>query len=128
VGMSLLYAVIDTMYESENFVFGTGMATIDPKDILGLIDRIARYRTLSAIALMLMWLSMGCVKICFLAFFRKLIRQMPALNIFWWFTLAFNVAVIVYGTTVYYVSCPYFGPDKVFQSSKKRTHFHVALY
>ncbi|KAJ4347927.1 uncharacterized protein N0V89_009299 [Didymosphaeria variabile] len=116
VGMTLLFTVIDTMYESENFVFGSGIATINPMEIPNLLNRIAHYRTMSAVALMLMWLSMGCVKICFLAFFKKLIRQMPAMNIFWWFSLVFNAAVIVYGTTTYYVTCPYFGPEKVFQS------------
>ncbi|KAL1601605.1 hypothetical protein SLS60_006520 [Paraconiothyrium brasiliense] len=85
-------------------------------DIPSLIDRIAHYRLVSAIALTLMWFSMGCVKICFLAFFKKLIRQMPQMNLFWWFSLVFNVAVIVYGATVYFVTCPYFGPEKVFQS------------
>ncbi|KAF2726487.1 hypothetical protein EJ04DRAFT_453258, partial [Polyplosphaeria fusca] len=112
VGMSLLFTVIDAMYEAENAIFGTGVAAIDPIEIQSFLNRLVQYCIWSAVALMLMWLSMGCVKICFLAFFKRLIRQMPRLNIYWWITLVFNVAVILYGSTVYFVTCPYFGIAK----------------
>jgi drug/metabolite transporter (DMT)-like permease len=87
----------------------------DMLDMTSLAERIFRYRIFLAVALFLMWLSMGCVKLCFLAFFKKLIRQMPSMSRFWWMTLVFNLAVIVYGSTIYFVACPLLGPDKGLQ-------------
>jgi hypothetical protein len=117
--MALLFLVIDDMYEAESMVFSPGgFAPTASMDISRMIDRTVYYRKVSAAALTLMWFSICSVKFCFLAFFKNLIRQMPTIIIFWWFTLAFNIVVTSYGAAVYLISCPYFRADQIYQSGK----------
>lgn len=108
--------VKETMYEAEALVFGE----INPLmiDLVAFVPASVRYRKLSAAALTLNWYSICSVKFSFLAFFRKLIRQMPSMERYWWFVLAFNIAVTIYGTTVYIVACPYFTEAEAMKSSR----------
>ncbi|KAF2786088.1 hypothetical protein K505DRAFT_368529 [Melanomma pulvis-pyrius CBS 109.77] len=112
--IGLLQPVMDTMYEAEGLVFGE----INPLtfDLVTFIPKSVRYRKLSAAALILIWCSISCVKFSFLAFIRKLVRRMPSMERYWWFTLAFNVAVTIYGTAVYIVACPYFTEAEAMKS------------
>ncbi|KAF1345620.1 hypothetical protein EJ07DRAFT_160596 [Lizonia empirigonia] len=51
------------------------------------------------------------VKFSFMFFFKKLIGRLPTLTIYWWIIFAYNVIVLGYGASVYYVVCPYSGGD-----------------
>jgi hypothetical protein len=105
------------MYEAESLVFGTGgFAAIDPMDISKMIEETIYYRRMSAAALTLFWFSICSVKLCFLAFFKRLINQMPGMIRWWWFTLAFNIVVTGYGASVYLLACPYLRVDQIFES------------
>ena len=56
---------------------------------------------------------MMAVKFSFLALFRRLIDRIPSLMKYWWFVVAFNLAVTGYGASVYVVACPHFSGPKV---------------
>ncbi|KAF2109416.1 hypothetical protein BDV96DRAFT_651854 [Lophiotrema nucula] len=116
-GMALLFTVIDTMYQAESLVFGSeGFAAIASMNISEIAEQSARYHIFSTAALVLMWFSICSVKFCFLAFFRKLIRQMPTMIMYWWIVLSFNIAATVYGVTIYLAGCPYFRADQMLQT------------
>ncbi|KAL8994874.1 MAG: hypothetical protein Q9169_005272 [Polycauliona sp. 2 TL-2023] len=54
------------------------------------------------------------VKFSFLFLFRSLVQRIRALTIYWWIVTGFNVAVLGYGLSVYYVACPYaHGPNPI---------------
>ncbi|KAK4223035.1 hypothetical protein QBC38DRAFT_459773 [Podospora fimiseda] len=110
-GVALLFVIVDTMYESDAFVFWEGPG-MPPTDDLGkFIDKTFWYRRVSAAGLTLCWLSMCCVKFSFLAFFKRLIRQMPVMIRYWCFTVIYNAIVTLYGTACHWAACPYFTVD-----------------
>lgn len=118
--MSLLLSIVDTLYKSQTFIFDGGIDTINSTvDLPALVHRIAHQRTIMGIVVALMWISIVCVKFCFLAFFKTLIRQMPTMNRFWWIALILNATVAMYGfvLTIYYAICS-FVPKEVSQASK----------
>lgn len=118
-GMALLYIVMDHMYDAEALVYGDASTFSWASADLGLmLERMLKYRQYSAAALSLMWFTICCVKFSFLALFKKLVRQKVTLERYWWFVVAFNVVTAAYGTTVYFLSCPYFTEDKVFELCK----------
>lgn len=59
----------------------------------------------------------GC-KIC-LALFKRLIDRIPSLVKYWWFVVAFNLAVTGYGASAYVIACPHFSGPKVSKSTQK---------
>lgn len=61
------------------------------------------------IALMVCWTSISTVKVFFLLFFWRLIDRLRSWKIYWWFVLILNVLIIIFGMTVYWISCPYWG-------------------
>ncbi|KAK4225248.1 hypothetical protein QBC38DRAFT_483440 [Podospora fimiseda] len=110
IGVSILFIITDVMYESDAFVFWDSpespLAAIG--DIGKFLDKTFWYRRLSAVGLTFCWLSICCVKFSFLAFFKRLIRQMPAMIRYWWFTVVYNFIVMLYGCATYWAACPYF--------------------
>jgi len=66
------------------------------------------YHKWIAIELSLCWVTIMAAKFSFLFFFKKLIGRLRGLTIYWWAITVFNVAVAGYGTSVYYLACPYF--------------------
>jgi len=118
-GITILFTIIDDIYELQGIIYGlTDLATIETINISITIDRIQRYRMLSAVSLNLLCLSISCVKLCFLAFFKKLIRQMPTMITFWWVVLAFNVIVIIYGIIIDVSFCPFSKETQMNQASE----------
>lgn len=120
-GVVMLFNVIDDMYVTEAVVFGE--VNLFTMDFATFIPKSIRYRKISAAALTLMWFSICSVKFSFLALFKKLIRQMPGMIRYWWFTVAFNIVVTGYGASVYLVACPYFSADEIFKASKLFSRF-----
>lgn len=114
--MALTYIVIDQMYDAEALVYADANSiSFATMDISTMLDNMLMYRRYSAAALTFMWFTICSVKFSFLALFKRLIRQKPRLNRYWWFVMVFNVVTTAYGTTVYYLSCPHFTEDKVFE-------------
>lgn len=60
------------------------------------------------VTLMLIWCAIMAVKFSFLFLFRKLVDRIRPLIIYWWVVTVFNVGVLGFGVTVYYLSCPYY--------------------
>jgi hypothetical protein len=114
-GGAMIFTIIDSMYETEAVVFG--LLTPSPADMAAFVKRSVRYRKFSATSLILMWCSICSVKLSFLMLFKKLIRHMPSLTKYWWFTLVFNILVTGYGVAVYVLACPYFGESKMKETS-----------
>lgn len=100
----LILIVIDSMYMTESLFFGVGDISYPPD----LMERSFYYRKISAISLILAWLSIGSVKISFLALFKRLIDRITPLTLYWWCVLIFNLAILAYGVSVYILACPYF--------------------
>ncbi|KAE8349704.1 hypothetical protein BDV28DRAFT_151634 [Aspergillus coremiiformis] len=80
-------------------------------------DISSQFHLWSSICLTLIWLSFSAVKLSFLFFFKKLIDRMHSWLIYWWVITIFNGAVLLYGSTIYFISCPYFFDDRELQCS-----------
>lgn len=101
--MGLVYHGVDSMYISEAVLYQPGFIPPD-----NLIPMSAYFRKIVGADLVLLWFAICSVKFSFLVLFRRLIRQRPAMLNYWWFTVAFNVVITVYGALAYTVTCPYF--------------------
>lgn len=117
IAIGLLFNVMDTMYETEALIFDESGSFV-VEDPIALISRTTRYRRISAAGLTLLWFSLCSVKFSFLVFFKRLIRQMPLMDMWWWFTLAFNTIVTCFGAAVFFVACPYFTEEKAIEGCK----------
>lgn len=125
-GMAILYTMLDLMYEMEAIAASASSAPPIPDisllppefvaQIAALITKSVRYRKLSAAACIPLWSALCSVKFSFLALFKKLVRQMPVMTRYWWFVLAFNIAISLYGSTVFIISCPYFEEKNIMKS------------
>ena len=117
--ITLMFAVINCAYELEDQVFGwDGVIPDTFTDTSTIVQQTVCSRKMLAAAVVLMWLTICAVKMCFLAFFKRLIRQLPTMVRYWWLTLAFNVVTTGYGVTVLIVACPYFEDDQIIELSK----------
>jgi hypothetical protein len=112
----LLFTVMDDMYTTDAVVYGD--IDLFKLDFKTFIPKSMHYRRISVASLPLLWLSACSVKFSFLALFKRLIRQMPGMTKYWWFTVAFNVAITGYGASVYVLACPYLTEEKLFDASK----------
>lgn len=124
-GVTLSFTVIDHLYEIQNVMFGNGIIAFiaDPKKAESFGYDSAHSRTVISIALSFMWLTLCCVKYCFLAFFKTLLRQMPRMTKFWWFAVVFNGIASTYGFLTFYVACPFAKIDDMSTGSKCTASF-----
>ena len=97
------------MYLTEALTYTPALFTTQPPDL----NRVFEFRKLVTASLILTWVAMMAVKFSFLALFRRLIDRIPSLMKYWWFVVAFNLAVTGYGASVYVVACPHFSGPKV---------------
>lgn len=111
-GAVIIYTVCDLMYEVQRLVY-TDPAELDFRYAMSMLPKTLKLRKAVTVALTLMWCSICCVKFAFLALFKHLVRRMPAMTRYWYFTVAFNVAIFLYGGTVYAVGCPYFTENNI---------------
>jgi hypothetical protein len=118
--------MIDAMYEMDVIAAGANSGTIPDSGQLSpevlaalvpIISKSVRYRTLLAATLVPLWGAICTVKFSFLALFKQLLRQMPTMTRYWWFALAFNIIVSLYGGSVTIVACPDFGEKYMMKSS-----------
>lgn len=111
----ILYSfTIDKLYLVQAMTVSLPNAVV-PQDFLQQSYDFHKWIT---ICLMLAWCAIMAVKFCFLFLFRKLIDRIRPLVIYWWAVTAFNVAVLGYGVSVYYVACPYFSDPRICSSNK----------
>ena len=113
----VIYTTIDLTYEMQGLIYADP-ATIDIGYALGILPKLLEYRKRNTIAMVLAWCSICCVKFSFLALFRILIRQLPNMVRYWYFTVALDIVALCYGASVYVVACPYFTKENVGKSSK----------
>ncbi|KAL8962257.1 MAG: hypothetical protein Q9193_001310 [Seirophora villosa] len=107
--MAVLYINMDNMYLTEALTYSPALFATGPPDL----NRVFEFRKLVTASLILTWVAMMAVKFSFLALFKRLIDRMPGLLRYWWFVVAFNLAVTGYGASVYVVACPHFSGPKV---------------
>jgi hypothetical protein len=112
-GLTLIFVIADGMYMAEALVYSVQVEY--PPDF---VVQVMHFHNWTVAALILLWLSICCVKFSFLVLFKRLIRQMPRLIQYWWFVVIFNVLCALYGAAVYIAACPYFGDDALYTSSK----------
>jgi hypothetical protein len=71
--------------------------------------KLAYFHKVICVTAMMLWIAVCCAKFSMLFFFRKLIQRVShRLTVWWWFVLAFNVVIAVYGCIAYFVPCPWF--------------------
>jgi hypothetical protein len=128
--MAVLYVMINLMYEMESIAANASAipdissipaSALTPAilaQINDVIKKSVRYRKMSVVTLVPLWGSICSVKFSFLALFKKLLRQMPVMTKYWWFVVAYNAVISIYGATVYIVSCPYFSEGDIMESRK----------
>ena len=113
--IGLLFAFKDDIYETEYLVYAGG-SDIVISDLPVLLKRCVRFRQISAANATLSWISICSVKFSFLAFFKRMIHQMPPMLKYWWCVLVFNIIATVYGSAVYLgAACPYFSEKDIFK-------------
>jgi hypothetical protein len=114
VSFTLVMVTLDNMYLGEAFIT---VSSKDPGQVVDLpsdfIERIFRFKILITPQGMLAHAAVMGVKFNFLFLFRKLIvRTKRVLNYYWWFVVIFNIGVLGYGISVYYIGCPYYNSFK----------------
>lgn len=113
--LAIMYSVtVDRMYLVQALLIGLPGAQIPPDFLQQSYD----FHKWITISLMLAWCAIMAVKFSFLFLFRKLIDRIRPLVIYWWVVTAFNVVVLGYGVSVYYVSCPYYYDPRSCTSTK----------
>jgi hypothetical protein len=119
--------MINAMYEMEVIAAGANSGAIPDLGQLSpevlaelalIISKSARYRKLSAATLMPLWGAICSVKFSFLALFKRFLRQMSIMTRYWWFALAFNIIISLYGGSVFFVACPDFEEKDMMKSSR----------
>jgi len=110
-----MFTSFDVMYELQALVYAKP-GTVSIGYALSLMPNALKFRKVVTASLTLMWCSICCVKFSFLALFKRLVRQMPGMTRYWYFTVVFNVAVFLYGGTVYAIACPYFTEENIVKS------------
>lgn len=106
----ILYSVtIDKLYLVQAMAVQLPNAEIPPDFLQQSYD----FHKWNTVCLMLAWCAIMAAKFCFLFFFRKLIDRIQTLVIYWWAVTAFNVVVLGYGLSIYYVACPYFNDPRM---------------
>ncbi|KAF1343460.1 hypothetical protein EJ07DRAFT_130650 [Lizonia empirigonia] len=101
--------VIEPMYLTFALITRTpGVVSPPVEDLAKMSDD---FRVNVTVTLILCWCTIMAVKFSFMFFFKKLIGRLPTLTIYWWIIFAYNVIVLGYGASVYYVVCPYSGGD-----------------
>ncbi|PYI27955.1 hypothetical protein BP00DRAFT_352198 [Aspergillus indologenus CBS 114.80] len=96
--------VVDRMYLV--FAISQGMTDVAiPADI---IQVSYLFHLWSDVCLLISWCAFSAVKLSFLFFFRKLIERMKAWQLYWWAIFIYTICVLIYGSLIFFVSCPYF--------------------
>jgi len=90
-GTAILFIIVDTMYEFEALTYSEGPVFVPGLDTSALLARAPKFHSMAEAVLILMWLTICSVKLSFLAFFKRLVRQMPRMEKYWWFALIFNI-------------------------------------
>lgn len=102
--LSIVYTTtVDKMYLMEALTINLPSVHI-PSDVT---QEAYSFRKWVPVTLTLAWCAIMAVKFSFLFLLRKLIDRIWPLIIYWWIVTVFNVAVLGYGISAYYVSCPY---------------------
>lgn len=104
--IGVLFAYIDNIF----IIQYASYAEIGSKYIpIDLTDRVFEFHKMQNIYQGLAWAAVGSVKLTYITLFHRLINGLERwLKIYWWITLLFNLAAIVYGFFIFYISCPYF--------------------
>lgn len=111
----IMYSLtVDKMYLVQAFSIGLPGADIPPDFLQQSYD----FHKWITVSLMLAWCAIIAVKFSFLFLFWKLIDRLQPLVIYWWVVTAFNIVVLGYGVSVYYVACPYYNDPNVCTSNK----------
>ena len=107
--MVVLYINMDDTYLTEAMIYAPTRFAFQPQDL----NRAFDFRRLVTVSLILTWVAMMAVKFSFLALFRRLIDRISPLIKYWRVVVAFNLALTVYGASVYVIACPHFSGIKV---------------
>ncbi|PWY71379.1 hypothetical protein BO83DRAFT_427980 [Aspergillus eucalypticola CBS 122712] len=105
--------VIDPMYLLVAMELGIKDVAV-PADI---IEVGYVYHEWSAICLTVSWCAFGAVKLSFLFFFKKLIDRIKPWQIYWWAITVYTAAVLIYGSLIFFLSCPYYYDMRQFTCS-----------
>ncbi|KAH8701391.1 hypothetical protein GQ44DRAFT_664913 [Phaeosphaeriaceae sp. PMI808] len=105
VAIVIMYReVIDRMYLVVSLQTGV-KGVIPPDNWLEVSHQFHKWVT---VCLMLSWCVVMAVKFSFLFFFKRLIDRIQSLCIYWWAVTIYNIGVLGYGVSVYYIGCPYY--------------------
>lgn len=103
--LGILYLItIDKMYLAEALTLDLSSAYLPPDFLQQIFD----FQKWITITLMLIWCAIMAVKFSFLFLFWKLIDLIRPLVTYWWVVTVYNVAVLGFGVSVYYLACPYY--------------------
>lgn len=116
--MTILYIFIDPLISTMHGPIPVEIHDLIPATFPSL------YRVAAAV-ITLLWVSICCVKLSFLALFKELVRSMPLMIKFWWFALIFNLATAAYGVVAPLAGCPLFTTEAWNDHSKSVIKFRT---
>ena len=93
--MGMLYYFVDMMFLAEALLLHDNNVGLS-SDI---IEQSLDFEKWAAISLITTWVAVNSVKLSFLSLFRKLIDRLRPMVIYWWFVLAYTIAVALYGVS-----------------------------
>lgn len=107
----LLHVMKSSVYLVEGMIFNPDSDALASMSKAELMDRILVYRKLVFAYLVLTWTTIFAVKICFLSFFRQMLKRLKRMMLTW--KIIFVLTLLFYGICVSgpFLYCPYFGLD-----------------
>ena len=100
----ILFVFVDDLFLVEALEGNTIPANL-PVDFL---QRVFEFERFATGALVLTWCAIISVKFSYLFLFRKLIDRLRPMVIYWWFAVAFNALVSIYGIIIYAAIRPWY--------------------
>jgi hypothetical protein len=112
ISLGFLLASIIIMYmevvERMYLIFAINQGMKDVSIPSNILEIAYLFHLWSDVCLLISWCAFSSVKLSFLFFFRKLIDRFRAWQLYWWVILIYTICVLIYGSLIFFVSCPYF--------------------
>ena len=110
-GVGMLYSNLPFLYEE--FDVSVDLAALTP----AFVAALPANQKIQNAAVILLNITIWCVKFVFLFFFRNLIRNVRSLEIWWWCVFVILVLSIPIGVFFVLVACPYTTFDGILSKS-----------
>ena len=88
-----------------------GLHRLSPADIPNFSGKMFLEKNLETAASAMIWITIYAVKYSYMFFFKKLVRCVRGLQIWWWCVMGMLVPISLIGSLFDFSICPVFTPD-----------------